>query len=150
MFKWFGKVNFSPYTKVTDFAQHLKDGHLMASRCKDCGATSFPPRADCAECMSGDFEFTEISGKSTLLTYTKIVAPPTGFEELIPYIVGVVDLAEGGRLLAWIGDSIPEEKIEMGMDLQVVPRIFEELEDIRVYYSLEKPGTTWFTSNSAT
>jgi uncharacterized OB-fold protein len=46
MFKWFGLVNFSPYTKVGDFAQHLKDGRLMGSRCKKCGATSFPPRAD--------------------------------------------------------------------------------------------------------
>lgn len=149
MFKWFGNVNFSPYTKVSDFAQHLKDGYLMASRCKDCGATSFPPRADCGECMSGNFEFVEISGQATLLTYTKIVAPPTGFEELIPYIVGVVDLKEGGRLLAWIGDTVPEEKIEMEMELQVVPRIFEEKEEIKVYYSLEQPGTTWSKSNSA-
>ena len=100
MFKWFGKVNFSPYTKVSDFAQHLKDGYLMASRCKKCGATSFPPRADCGECMSGDFEFFEISGDATLHTFTKIVAAPTGFEDVTPYTVGVVDLAETGRLLA--------------------------------------------------
>ena len=65
MFKWFGKVNFSPYTKVTDFAQHLKDGRLMGTKCKSCGATSFPPRADCGECMSGDFEFIEMSGKAS-------------------------------------------------------------------------------------
>ena len=42
MFKWFGKVNYTPYTKVSDFAQHLKDGRLMASRCTSCGTTSFP------------------------------------------------------------------------------------------------------------
>jgi hypothetical protein len=29
------------------------------------------------------------------------------------------------------------------MPVQVVPRIFEEVEDIRVYYTVEKPGTTW-------
>jgi hypothetical protein len=29
------------------------------------------------------------------------------------------------------------------MKLQIVPRIFEEVEDIKVYYSLEEPGTTW-------
>ncbi len=143
MFKWFGKVNFSPYTKVTDFARHLKDGRLMGSRCKSCGAFSFPPRADCDECMSGDFEFVELSGRSTLQTFTKIVAAPTGFEDVVPYTVGVVDLEEGGRALAWFGDTILEEEIEIGMDLQVVPQIFEEEEDIKVYYSLEKPGTTW-------
>lgn len=143
MFKWFGKVNFSPYTKVSDFAQHLKDGRLMGSRCKKCGATTFPPRADCGKCMSGDFEFLEISGKAVLHTFTKIVAAPTGFEDVVPYTVGVADLKEGGRLLAWIGESIPENEVKIGMNLQVVPRIFEELEEIKVYYSLEKPGTAW-------
>jgi uncharacterized OB-fold protein len=149
MFKWFGKVNYSPYTKVSDFAQYLKDGRLMGSRCKRCGATSFPPRADCGVCMSGDFEFFEISGKAKLNTFTKIVAAPTGFEDLSPYIVGVVDLQEGGRALAWFGDTISEEEIKIGMDLQVVPQIFEDLEEIKVYYSLEKPGTTWAKTDSA-
>ena len=36
-----------------------------------------------------------------------------------------------------------EDKIEIGMDLQVVPQIFDETEEIKVYYSLEMPGTTW-------
>jgi uncharacterized OB-fold protein len=143
MFKWFGKVNYTPYTKVSDFAQHLRDGRLMGSRCSRCGATSFPPRADCEECLSGDFEFFEVSGRAKLHTFTKIVAAPTGFEDVAPYLVGVVDLEEGGRALAWFGDSIAEDEVEIGMDLQVVPRIFEESEEIKVYYSLEPPGTTW-------
>jgi len=143
MFKWFGKVNFAPYTKVTDFAKHLKDGRLMGTKCKDCGAFSFPPRADCEACMSGNFEFVELSGKSTLQTFTKIVAAPTGFEDVVPYTVGVVDLEEGGRALAWFGDTVKEDDIEIGMALQVVPQIFDETEEIKVYYSLEMPGTTW-------
>ena len=149
MFKWFGKVNFAPYTKVSDFAQYLKDGRLMGSKCKKCGATSFPPRADCDACMSGDFEFFEMSGKAKLHTFTKIVAAPIGFEELAPYIVGVVDLEEGGRALAWFGESIKEAEIKIGMELQMVPQIFEEMEEIKVYYSLEKSGTTWAKTSSA-
>ncbi len=143
MFKWFGKVNYTPYTKVTDFARHLRNGHLMGSRCTRCGATSFPPRADCDACMSGDFEYLELSGKATVNTFTKIVAAPTGFEDVAPFTVGVVDLDEGGRALAWFGETIPEDDIAIGMEVQVVPRIFEEQEDIKVYYSLEQPGTTW-------
>jgi uncharacterized OB-fold protein len=143
MFKWFGKVNYTPYTKVTDFARHLKDGRLMGTRCNNCKATSFPPRADCEECMSGDFSYVEMSGKAKLHTFTKIVAAPTGFDDVAPYIVGVVDLAEGGRALAWFGETVSEADIAIGMELQIVPRIFEELEDIKVYYSLERPGTTW-------
>jgi uncharacterized OB-fold protein len=143
MFQWFGKVNFSPFTKVSAFANHLKDGRLMGSRCRACGTTAFPPRADCEQCMSGEFEFFEISGRAVLHTFTKIVAAPTGFENDTPYIVGVVDLEEGGRALAWFGETIGEDEIAIGMELQVVPRIDEENEEIKVYYSLDKPGTTW-------
>jgi uncharacterized OB-fold protein len=57
--------------------------------------------------------------------------------------VAVVDLDEGGRLLAWIGETIAESDTRIGMDVQVVPRIFEEVEEIRVYYSVEQPGTGW-------
>jgi hypothetical protein len=143
MFKWFGKVNFSPYTKVSAFAEHLKDGRLTGSRCRACGSYSFPPRADCAACLGGEFEYVPISGRGTLLTYSRISAAPTGFEDMTPYTVGVADLEEGGRLLAWFGETIPEGSIRIGMPLQVVPRIFEETEEIRVYYTLEVPGTTW-------
>ena len=148
MFEWFGLVNFCPATKVTEFAQHLRDGYLMASRCVACGQQSFPPRADCASCRSAEFEFTEISGEGTIMTYTQIDAAPAGFEDQVPFTIGVVDLKEGGRLLAWFGETIPEGSMEIGMPVQVVPRIFEDLEPIKVYYSIEAPGTTWTKSRT--
>lgn len=139
MFEWFGRVSFCPHTKVSDFARHLREGRLMASRCGGCGQLSYPPRADCPRCLAGEFEYREIAGRGTVLSYSRIDAAPAGFEVLAPYVVGVVDLEETGRLLAWFGPSIPEEEIEVGMPVQVVPRLFEEIEEIRVYYSLERP-----------
>lgn len=150
MFKWFGMVNFTPYTRVAEFAAHLKDGRIMASRCSACGARSFPPRADCAACMAREFEWIEISGRGTLHTFTTIAAAPTGFERYAPYTVGVVDLEEGGRALAWLGGTIPSGEIAIGMTLQLVPRIEEDVEEIRVFYSLERPGTTWSKAGAAT
>jgi uncharacterized OB-fold protein len=72
MFSWFGKVSFVPYTKVSGFAVHLKDGRLMGSLCEDCGLVSFPSRADCAECLGAHFEFTVYSGRGTIYTFTTI------------------------------------------------------------------------------
>jgi len=143
MFSWFGKVSFVPYTKVSDFAVHLKDGRLMGSVCQKCGYKTFPPRADCPECLSGEFSFREISGRGTVYTWTRIDAAPTGFEDAVPYTIAVVDLEEGGRLLCWFGDTISREEIAIDMPVQVVPRVFEEEEEIRVYYSVERPGTSW-------
>lgn len=143
MFSWFGKVSFVPYTKVSDFAVHLKNGRLMGSVCRSCGHRTFPPRADCPECLGGDFDYVELSGRGTVYTFTTIAAAPTGFEDVAPYTVTVIDLEEGGRLLGWLGASLPAAEVTIGMPVQVVPRIFEELPEIKVFYTIEKPGTTW-------
>ena len=143
MFSWFGRVNFVPYTKVSEFGVHLKNGYLMGSKCTKCGYQTFPPRADCPECMHGEFEFVEYSGKGKVWTHTRIEAAPTGFENDVPFTVVVVELEGGGRLLGWLGDTIKHDDLKIDQDIQVVPRIFEDTADIRLYLSVEKPGTTW-------
>ena len=55
----------------------------------------------------------------------------------------VVDLDEGGRLLGWVGDTIAEDEARIGLEVQVVPRVFEEIEPIKVYYTVERAGTRW-------
>lgn len=143
MFDWFGLVSYCPHTKVAGFAQHLKDGRLMGSRCDACGRVSFPPRADCPDCRGGAFTFTEYGGAGTVVTFTRIAAAPAGFEARTPFVIGVVDLDEGGRLLAWCGETLDEGTLAIGQRVQVVPRLFEEIEAIKVHYTLEAPGTTW-------
>jgi hypothetical protein len=137
MFKWFGIVNHVPHTKVAAFAEHLRAGRIMASRCRACGRQSFPPRADCEACLHGEFEFVEVSGRCTLLSWTRITAAPSGFEALAPYTLGVVDLEEGGRALAPMGAALPDAVLSMGMALRLVPRLHEDREDIKVDYTLE-------------
>jgi uncharacterized protein len=140
MFKWFGIVNHVPHTKVAAFAQHLREGRIMGSRCQACGHRTFPPRADCEQCLHGEFELVEVSGRCTLLSWTRITAAPSGFEALAPYTLGVVDLEEGGRALAPFGAALPDEALAMGMALHLVPRLHEDREDIKVDYTLEPPA----------
>jgi len=136
-FKYFGKINFTPYTKVDKFSDYLKEGKLMGSKCKKCDETYFPPRADCLKCLNDTFEWIEFSGRGKLHSFTKIYAAPKGFEDIAPYILGIVDLEEGGRLIAWVND-IPEKEIKIDMKIKVVPRIFEEIPEIKLYYTIEK------------
>jgi uncharacterized OB-fold protein len=116
-FDRFGVVNFSPFTKVGAFASGLAEGRIMATRCNGCGHIEFPPRADCPDCGAKGFEWVNISGRGTLVTYTTIHAAPTGFGDRTPYTIGVIDLETGGRLLSWVQD-VPEEELEVGMELQ--------------------------------
>ncbi|MBW2459599.1 MAG: Zn-ribbon domain-containing OB-fold protein [Deltaproteobacteria bacterium] len=143
MFSWFGQVSFVPFSKVMVFARHLQHGRLMGTTCKGCGYSTFPPRADCPECMSGDFEFKEYSGKGKIFTFSTIAAAPTGFEALAPYTVIVVDLDEGGRLLGMMGETLDAEALDIGQEVQVVPRMDGDSPRIKVFYTVEKPGETW-------
>ena len=134
-FKYFGKINFTPYTKVDKFADYLQKGKLMGTKCKKCGETYFPPRADCLKCMNDKFEWIEYSGKGTLNSFTTIYAAPKGFEDIIPYTLGVVDLEEGGRLLAWITNP-PEnlDDIKLNSDVLVEPKVIDEN---KIFYELK-------------
>ena len=149
MFKWFGVVNLSPCTRVAEFAAHLRAGKLMASRCSVCGRQAFPPRADCERCLSPEFEFVEIAGHGRLLTWSRITAAPAGFESHAPYTVGVLELAAGGRALAWLGDSVRDDALRVDMELELVPRLHEETEEIHVDYLLELPRVDAGPSNAS-
>ncbi len=136
-FSYFGKINYTPYTKVAEFADELHRGRLVGSKCNECGEKSFPPRADCANCMSGDFKLVKVKNRGKLVTFTTIHSPPDGFEDIAPYTLGLVDLDDGGRLLSWFENTEPDE-IRIGMKVKVIPKIFEEIEEIKLYYALEK------------
>lgn len=139
MFKWFGWINYSPCTRVSAFADHLREGRLVGSRCLRCGERSFPPRADCASCLGREFELVAIDGLGKLRSFTTVASASGGFESQAPYILGIVDLDEGGSALAWIGSTVSQESLTIGMTLELVPALREDLEEIHVFYRLELP-----------
>jgi len=136
-FDEFGLINFVPFTKVSDFTDYLKEGKLKGKHCKKCNAVYFPPRADCVKCFApeSEMEWLEFSGRGKLLTFTTIHAAPTGFETKVPYTIGVVDLEEGGRLLAWIEEPPEDEaKLELGIDVRIEPKV---IDDNRLIYVIK-------------
>jgi uncharacterized OB-fold protein len=133
-FDEFGIISFVPFTKVEEFVKFLKDGIIKGKKCGNCNVFYFPPRSECPECLTQELEWLETKGIGTLLTYTTIHAAPTGFEDMTPYTIGLIDLDEGGRILATI-DGIEESDIEIGMKMRAVPTT---LKDERIVYQLKK------------
>jgi uncharacterized protein len=95
-----------------NFREGLKAGKLLGLKCKDCGAVTCPPRKVCAECGSENQDIVEMSGKGEVVTFTTCMAVPVGFQG--PYVVAMVDLVEGGRLMADILDVDP---VKTGMEI---------------------------------
>lgn len=114
-----------PFSDIT-YEQYLKEERLMGSRCKECEAHYVPPRSICVKCFSSDMDWMEMKGIGRLAAFTCItIAPPfmiaQGYNRNNPYISGVVELKEGGRVDARIEGLDPNkpEEIKVGMPLKV-------------------------------
>jgi uncharacterized OB-fold protein len=118
-FKKFGTVSFTSTTKVNDFVDHLEEGNVMGTRCKECGMVFFPPRADCYRCLTSNTEWFEISGSGRLVTYSKLEYAPVGFGEDLPYCIALLDYGDF-KVFGRIGGEFPEDQIEIGMEMITV------------------------------
>jgi len=108
-----------------DLARHwrLKDQRyrLEGTVCAECGAKFFPPRQVCTECKSTNLKPHEFAGRGELYSFTTVSAPPSGHEEFVPYIVGMVKLDEGPLVEAQITDVNPAE-VKIGQRVEMVTR----------------------------
>lgn len=77
------------------------EGRLVFRRCADCGRAHFPPRRLCPSCWSERLEWAEACGRGTVYTCTVMRrAPAPAFAARVPYVVALVDLDEGPRVMA--------------------------------------------------
>ena len=79
-------------------------GHRLTYQvCRACGQVVFHPRRHCTCCTSGDLEWRDSAGAGTVYTFTVIRQHGHPFfRARIPYLVGLIDLDEGFRMLAEI------------------------------------------------
>lgn len=93
---------------------------LYLQRCRACGTLRFYPRALCPSCLSDATEWVRASGRGTVYSFTVTYqnqAP--GFREEVPYVLAIVELAEGPRLMTNVVGSSPEQ-VRIGMPVEVV------------------------------
>jgi len=113
-----------PFSDIS-YEQFLEEERLMGSRCKTCGAFFVPPRPLCIRCHGTDMVWVETEGRGKLSAFTCIaVGPPfmiaEGYDRKHPYVSGVVELDEGGRVDARIEGVDPNnpEGIKLGMRMK--------------------------------
>jgi len=134
-FENFGRVSFTAETKASDFVTYLEQGKVMATRCRKCGASYFPPKMDCPKCLLSDVEWFEIGGKGRLATYTVVNYGPTGFEDDAPYILAIGDFGDGIKILGRLSRDINEDDVKLDMVLKVIP---VKLPSDRIAYEFQK------------
>jgi len=119
-FKRFGTVSFTAISKVNDFIDYLAQGKVMGTRCKKCRTMHFPPVADCAECLSSDVEWFEVTGTGKLVSFSKLTYGPVGFEDDLPYSIALLDYGDY-KVFGRIDKNIPDEQLSIGMAMKTQP-----------------------------
>lgn len=101
------------------------EGRLVVQRCESCGAHQLYPRDKCIACR-GTVEWVQAAGTGTVYSFTVIRQNYSrAFRHMIPYVVALVDLDEGPRLMTNIVGCDPES-VGIGTRVQA---IFEQVSD---------------------
>jgi hypothetical protein len=116
--------------ETREYFAHCAQSELVVQRCSACGVLRHYPRPHCIACLSPDYTWLTCSGKGTLHTFTVVRqnANPR-FAPRLPYIVAIVELEEGVRMLTEVSGSAPED-VRIGMPLTV--RFDDEPDGLRV------------------
>jgi len=109
-------------TPLTEpFWQGTRERRLLVQRCRECERRWWTPQYACPECLSESYEWTECSGRGTLYSYSVVhrpVDPSAWSESELPYVVAVVELAEGPHMLTNVVGCEPSE-LRVGLPVAV-------------------------------
>ena len=108
------------------FWEAAREHRLSIPRCLDCGKHHFYPRELCPHCHSDNLEWSDVSGRGSIYTFT-IARRPAGpaYADDVPYVIALIDLAEGPRMMTNVIAS-DVEAVRIGDAVEVV---FDDVTD---------------------
>ena len=115
-----------PAPESLPFWQGTKEHKLLIQKCRDCATHWHPPSTICPGCGSRDYDWVRSSGKGTVFSFvTYHRAYHEGWKDELPYVVAVIELEEGARLLSNLTGIAPDDVV---CDM-AVEAVFEDVTD---------------------
>lgn len=121
-------------TLTQPFWDAAKRHELVLQRCSRCKEYQWYPRGLCIHCGSTALSWEKVSGQGSVYSFTvirQVVDNSPAFQKDIPFIVALIELAEGPRIYSDIVGCKPEE-VKIGMHVNVI------FEDVTENISLPK------------
>src|SRR6056297_1143604 len=102
-----------PSSALSDvFYAGCREGRLLLQYCSDCERWQFYPRILCSHCGGRGLHWRPATGSGRVATFTVFRHPVSPAYET-PYVVALVDLEEGPRMMSHIVGCEPES-VEVG------------------------------------
>lgn len=112
---------------------------IFGSRCTACGTPYFPKKAAChnPDCSESKLVDCEFGGRGTIWSYSVAdfaPPPPHKFDKPFkPYVIGVIDMENGLRLVGQMVNALEEIKVGAKVELVIDT----------VYHEEDKAYTSW-------
>jgi len=104
--------------------EQLPRYRLIGKECTECKTRYFPARTVC-KCGSTSFVDYKLSEKGEVITWTVIRNAPFGYEKYAPYVVALIELDDGLRILSQIVD-VELNEVKPGLRVEAVFRRVKE------------------------
>ena len=95
-----------PDGDTQSFWDGVQAGELRIQRCARCNAWLWQPRPICSSCQTPGPVWNRVSGDGTIASWV-VMRPPTlpAYADKTPFVVLLVELVEGVRLLGYLVDG---------------------------------------------
>jgi len=116
----FTMANIKPWSQK--FWEGTREEKLLLPKCEKCDLIVFYPKKHCPKCRGKSFNWVEASGNGKIYSYSIMYYnPPSPFAKDVPYVLAIIELEEGVRLMSNIIDT-PFEKLKCEAKVEVTYR----------------------------
>jgi hypothetical protein len=99
-----------PSDEAAPFWEATRRGELVLPWCRACDQPFWYPRAICPRCLGDKIEWRAASGEGVIYAASVQHLPGPGRDAADgPYVVALVDLAEGVRVMANVLECAPDD-----------------------------------------
>ncbi len=118
-----------PDADSAPFWDGCAEGRLMVPRCVEAHHPRWPPGPMCPVCQSQNTEWVRAGGEGSVYSWTVVTDPvDAALVNQVPYIVALIDLPEGVRIIANLVGCEPDAVVaEMPVRL-----VFEDQEGLTI------------------
>ena len=128
-----------PETEVSrPFWEGCREGELRLQRCGSCGEYQFYPRIICSHCSSSELSWEVVSGLGKVASFS-VVQRAISPAYIAPYVVALIDLDEGPRMMSSIVGCEPED-VSVGAAVRVTFEQWGPEHTLPVFELTEEPA----------
>ena len=107
------------FEEAAPFWAGAKNGALMLPFCGGCEKVIWYPKAFCNACGASDVQWRQASGRGELYSFTEVHRGEGAYRDTPSFVLALVDLDEGVRMLTNIVECAPEA-LRIGQRVGVV------------------------------